>query len=349
MEKFTSRCCVKCLLQEDPYHDICLDENMICNICAQEVTEVKMGWEELREIFESTIESYRGKGSYDGLIMMSGGKDSAYLAYMLTCKYKLKVLGLINDIHFEYQETFDNAQKICTALDIPLVKNVLPSAMMTEFFNFLFTEKELRDRGHGHICLYCGRLMIRAAGEYARAKGIPLVFSGHNPEQVFGMGESYEVDEKRKIRKMLTLNMIKEAMDKSRTQLRLKHKTHLLPLFPNELYPEGITGLFMYQHFPYEPVAMMELIKKELGWQPIDKFSKTYIASGCRLAKLWMHLAYLNKTSNYMDFELSHQIRNGVISKELVKKYYKEAVDSTEEIDRLLRELNITGGIESIR
>lgn len=59
---------------------------------------------------------------------------------------------------------------------------------MTEFFRFLFLEKKLRNKGCGHICNYCGRFMIRTVAEYAKEKGIPMVFSGHNPEQIEGMG-----------------------------------------------------------------------------------------------------------------------------------------------------------------
>ncbi|RCX18841.1 hypothetical protein DFR58_104110 [Anaerobacterium chartisolvens] len=348
MKEFTHRRCRKCLLQEDPYHNVHLNEDMVCNVCSREAAEERMGWEELREIFEGTIQRLKGRAEYDGVVMMSGGKDSAYLAYTLKRKYGLKLLGLINDIHFEYQETFDNASKICEALDIPLEKNVLPRELTKNFFHFLFTEKELRDKSHGHICNYCGRVMIRAAGEYAKARGIPMVFSGHNPEQVFGMGESYEIDEARKIRRMFTIKMISDSLVKAKTQLRLKRKPDLIAFFPDELFPEGVTGLFMYQHFPYEPLHMMEVIKRELGWRPINKFSKTYIASGCRLAKLWMHLAYMNKTSSYVDFELSNQIRSGVLSKDLVEKFYNDAVDSAGEIEELLDELGITGGIESI-
>ncbi|MCD5406192.1 MAG: hypothetical protein LRZ99_00685 [Desulfotomaculum sp.] len=349
MKDFTIKRCQKCLLPENEPQNIRLDNNLICNICRQEAQEVRMDWAELEAIFENTLAKHRGKGAYDGVIMMSGGKDSAYLAYLLKRKYKLNLLGVINDIHYEYQETFDNAQKICAALEIPLQKNTLPKKMMQDFFNFLFTDQELRDKGHGHICLYCGRLMIRVAGEYAKAKGIPLVFSGHNPQQVFGMGESFEVDENRKIRQQMIIDLVNTAVTKSHVRLRLRNKNHLLPFFPKELFPAGVSGLFMYQHFAYKPLEMMATIKKELGWQPINKFSKTYIASGCRLAKLWMHLAGLNNTSNYVDLELSEQVRNGVLSKDMVKKFYEEAFDATTEIEGLLAELNITGGVAAIK
>ena len=152
MEAFSKRRCCKCLLQEDSYNHIVLDENMVCNLCKSKLDECKENWEKLKIMFNEIIEKNRGKNEYDAVVMMSGGKDSAYLAYMLKKVYKLNVLGIINDIHYEYAETFENAQIICDKLTIPLVINKIPEWQITEFFRFLFLEKDLRDKGCGHIC-----------------------------------------------------------------------------------------------------------------------------------------------------------------------------------------------------
>lgn len=54
-----------------------------------------------------------------------------------------------------------------------------------------------------------------------------------------------------------------------------------------------------------------------------------------------MKVAYMNQTSNYLDFELSAQIRNGVLPKKLVENFYLNCCDNTTEIQSLLNELNI--------
>lgn len=341
MNDFTERRCVRCLLQEDASNHITLDEHMVCSLCRREMTERPKDWPRLKQIFEETIAANRGKGPYDGLIMMSGGKDSAYLAYTLKRKYDLNVKGIINDIHYEYQETFENAAKICRALDMPLELNDLNAERMKDFYRFLFLSKNLRDKGCGHICNYCGRLMIRAAADRAAAEGIPMLFSGHNPEQVAGMGQSCEWTVKGRIRQQMLNEMLREMVSRAREELIAANRSDLLDLFQFDLFPEGVTGLFMYQHFPYEPVEMMSVITRELGWQPIKKLSGTYIASGCRLASLWMRVACLNQTSNYVDLELAAQLRSGVLSKDVVERFYNQQFDMTEEVNRLLAELDI--------
>lgn len=341
MRFFTDQRCKRCYIQADPKDGITLDEKGICSLCRQAETEREPDWMLLRNVFEDLIEAGRGKGGqYDGVVMMSGGKDSAYLACTLRRKYGLRLIGFINDIHYEYAQTFAGAKNICDRLDMPLYVNRFDPDGMRDYFRFLFTAKELRDSGFGHICNYCGRMMIRAAGDFAKAHGIPMVFSGHNPDQISGMGERYETDPTRIARQNAVREQIADSVTRARA-LSAQRAPELTERFPEQLFPEGVQGVFMYQYFPYKPVEMMEYITREIGWQPMKTISETYIASGCRLAHLWMDLAYRNKTVSYVDRELSAQVRRGTLSKKLVREFYAHTYDSSETIAELLDDLGI--------
>ena len=341
MQFFTEKRCKRCYIQEDRENGIILDEKGVCSLCRQAQTEREPDWMLLRSVFEDTIEKERGKGEkYDGVVMMSGGKDSAYLACTLKKKYGLRLIGFINDIHYEYSQTFEGAKNICDKLDMPLYINRFDEDRMRNYFRFLFTAKELRDSGFGHICNYCGRMMIRTAADFAKENGIPMVFSGHNPDQISGMGERYETDPTRVAKQNALREMIAETVVQART-LSTQRAPELMEQFPEELFPEGVKGLFMYQYFPYKPVEMMEYIKREIDWKPMKTMSETYIASGCKLAHLWIYLAYRNKTVNYVDKELSSQVRRGTLSKKLVKEFYANAYDSTEIINEIIADLGI--------
>ncbi|MCR5540496.1 MAG: hypothetical protein K6F71_06730 [Ruminococcus sp.] len=341
MQFFTEKRCKRCYIQEDPEGGIVLDEKGICSLCRQAQTEREPDWMLLRSVFEDAIEQERGKGEkYDGVVMMSGGKDSAYLACTLKKKYGLRLIGFINDIHYEYSQTFEGAKNICDKLDMPLYINKFDEDIMRRYFRFLFTSKELRDSGFGHICNYCGRMMIRSAADFAKENGIPMVFSGHNPDQISGMGERYETDPTRIAKQNALREMIAESVVQAQ-ELSLKKDPELIVKFPEKLFPDGVRGLFMYQYFPYKPVEMMEYIKQEIDWKPMKTMSETYIASGCKLAHLWIYLAYRNKTVNYVDKELSSQVRRGTLSKKLVKEFYNNAYDSSEIINEIVADLGI--------
>lgn len=70
--------------------------------------------------------------------------------------------------------------------------------------------------------------------------------------------------------------MLRESVNKAINVISAE-KAFLIPMFPLELFPEGIEGVFMYQHFPYEPVKMRDIIVRELEWKPIKKLSSTYV------------------------------------------------------------------------
>ena len=341
MNFFTDRRCKRCYIQEDVNSNIILDQKGICSLCRLAQKEREPDWMLLKNVFEDTINQYKGKGEkYDGVVMMSGGKDSAYLACTLRRKYGLRLIGFINDIHYEYNQTFEGAENICRKLDMPLHVNKFDEDVMRRYFRFLFTSKELKDGGFGHICNYCGRFMIRAAADFALEHGAPMVFSGHNPEQVVGMGESFETDPKRIVKREAIREMIRESVDKAR-KISSEKAPDIIDYFPEELFPDGVKGVFMYQYFPYKPMEMIDYITREMDWKPMKTMSSTYIASGCKLAHLWSYLAYRNKTVNYVDKELSEQVRKGVISKKVVKEFYENAYDSTEIINDILADLKI--------
>ncbi|HNZ98845.1 hypothetical protein [Ruminococcus sp.] len=252
MNFFTDRRCKRCYIQEDEASGIVLDSKGICSLCRQAQKEREPDWLLLKNVFEDTINKYRGIGrEYDGVVMMSGGKDSAYLACTLRKKYGLRLIGFINDIHYEYSQTFEGAANICKKLDMPLYVNKFDDDIMRRYFRFLFMSKELRDSGFGHICNYCGRFMIRAAGDFAKEHGVPMVFSGHNPEQVFGMGESFETDPKRIVKRDALRQMIKESVVKARG-LSGEQAPDIIDYFPDGALSRGSQGSIHVSVFPLQ-------------------------------------------------------------------------------------------------
>ena len=191
MFRYTNHVCKKCFLQNDPFHKVTLNEDGVCSLCAKPAPEeARRDWDALEKRFAAHLDRVRGTRPYEGLIMMSGGKDSAYLADLLKETYGMRLLGFIIDINYEYPETFENAKTIARKLDLPYVVFRQEPEAMRRYYRFLFTEKALLQPDGGQVCTFCGRFLIHSACAFARRMGIPLVFSGHNPDQIFLMGES---------------------------------------------------------------------------------------------------------------------------------------------------------------
>ena len=189
MFRYTNHVCKKCFLQNDPFHKVTLNEDGVCSLCAKPAPEeARRDWDALEKRFAAHLDRVRGTRPYEGLIMMSGGKDSAYLADLLKETYGMRLLGFIIDINYEYPETFENAKTIARKLDLPYVVFRQEPEAMRRYYRFLFTEKALLQPDGGQVCTFCGRFLIHSACAFARRMGIPLVFSGHNPDQIFLMG-----------------------------------------------------------------------------------------------------------------------------------------------------------------
>lgn len=349
MFRYTDACCNKCYLQKDPFHNVTINEHGICNLCEKETITPERNWEERQKLFELVIDSRDKTKQYDGLIMMSGGKDSAYMAHMLTKKYGLNLLALTIDNGFEYPETFDNAQTIAKKLNMAQMVYRIDPKLMQEYYEFLFCNSEVLQKDCGQVCTFCGRFLIRTATDIASAMDIPLVFSGHNPEQIFLMGESIEEDPDRLTMMEFTMALVQEdtatAVEAWKKKYPNNKRSNLL--FPSELKAKNVSLLFPFQYFPYKPDRMRDIVQKELDWLPIKRFSKTYIASGCKLVKLWAYIAHCSTTNSYVDFEFSTQVRDGTLALDTIQNFYSEAATDLDELADLVKELNMGSSLKA--
>ena len=342
MFRYTDNVCKKCFLQNDPLHDVLINESGICSLCAKTANDpVRREWQALEKAFAAKIDRHRGTRPYEALVMMSGGKDSAYLSSMLKNTYGLRVLGFLMDINYEYPETFDNAARLAAKLGLPYVMLRQDPETMRRFFSFLLTDEGILQPDGGQVCTFCGRFLIRSATEFAAKLGIPLVFAGHNPDQIYLMGESIHSTEEQQIFVDFIMETMAEEREKALGSWRAKYGEPESALFPSDIKVDGVELVFPFQYFPYQPENMMREVSEKLDWQPIKRFSKTYIASGCRLVKLWAYMAWLNETNSYVDFEFCSQVRNQTLAKETAQRFYREAEVDYHELADLIRELDI--------
>ncbi|MCK6419172.1 MAG: N-acetyl sugar amidotransferase [Alphaproteobacteria bacterium] len=71
-----------------------LDELGICTTCRSQEQKMQLNWSEREAMLQEVLNKYRGKGDYDCLVAISGGKDSAWQMHMIKNVYKLKPLAV---------------------------------------------------------------------------------------------------------------------------------------------------------------------------------------------------------------------------------------------------------------
>src|SRR5438477_4258166 len=96
------RSCKLCLLPDvSPRANF--DKDGICEFCRNRRPVHDLLADELRgqreRDLERALSDCRGKGPYDALVCLSGGKDSVYLLHRLKVDYGLTVLAFTTDVN----------------------------------------------------------------------------------------------------------------------------------------------------------------------------------------------------------------------------------------------------------
>lgn len=300
--------------------------------------EPVIDWAQREQAFKDKIEEIRNRnGFFDGLVMLSGGKDSIYVAYILSKVYKLNIVGLTIDNGFEYESTFDNSVAIAEKLGISHFVYRLPFEDMRDYYNFLLTEESIKLDDSSQLCFFCGRLLKTISIKIAKMLGVTAVFSGHTLEQVRALGDEEGEDKSYAIRRRYIHTYSVQNYEKAIDALRQKGLDSVIPLLEDNLSVLDFDN-FVYplQYFEYKPIEIASLLERELGWKADDHFSKKYLSSGCKLGKLMEYIADKNGTDTYVEREFSDQIRRGSLTKEEVLEVIEGRVDEEEAINEII-------------
>lgn len=180
------RRCRKCILPAD-YPSIEFDENGICNYCIEgEKSGAAVSQEKIqtcKEDFKRTVNESRGKArEYDCLVSLSGGKDSAYLAYLASKECKLRTLAFSVYTGFEGDIALRNIKQVVEKLDIDHMFFRPHEGFFAKLYAHLFMNLSVQGTVKG-VCFACGPILAGFALKTAVMMDIPLVLHGYGPGQ----------------------------------------------------------------------------------------------------------------------------------------------------------------------
>lgn len=175
-----------------------IDSKGVCAFCKLESyrgqSSSNAQYQNHKSDLEKALSVRKGKGSYDALVCLSGGKDSLYLLYQLKVKYGLNVLAFTTDVNIP-AVAWTNIHTALEKLDIDHLVYRPSDKFYRKIFRYLLMNQE--ERGAVYTVSYVYAPLFEGdALAVATEKGIPLVLAGYSPGQPEPERMEYEFSRK---------------------------------------------------------------------------------------------------------------------------------------------------------
>jgi hypothetical protein len=306
-------CCVRCLLPA-AVTGANIDESGVCAFCRAYKESSQARQEETRrgyeEDLETTLRHCHGRGEYDCLVNLSGGKDSCYLLHRLVRDYGLRVLAFTTDMNVP-EVAWDNIRRTITKLGVDHLVYAPSREFYRKFYRFLLQNQEARGAVRT-VCYVCAPLFEAYALRTAVEKDIPLVVAGYSPGQPEPERMVYEFSRELICETDWTPPEVRDSDLFTPSELSLFWNPHHYPAgtnFPRYLAP--------FHAWPYNQADVMAKVV-ELGLIANSKYASP-VHSNCPVNWLLMYSDLQNLGYNPYTPEFSALIREGKAS----RRYWK--------------------------
>jgi hypothetical protein len=329
--------CSKCVLPESK-PDIFLDEEGVCNICRdyEKTKEDSQKNVYLETEFTKMLKMYKSYGSYDCLVMCSGGKDSTAALYYMKKRYKLKPLAFTFDHGFETEDALENVKNAVEILGVDFLY------FKTDYMNEMFSAI-LKTNSKVIICHLCSIWYMNLTFEIAARYGIPLIIAG------WTKGQSKKQPLMSRcgcnVHQAEFTSMAKAAGEFLDRYVKNEPKYKDFPASMEEVLVRAkkrqkCAVLSPHWFLPFNSDDYVELIKKELKWK-FPRLSYPAHTTNCYLnfISVYNSMKYFGYTHYHV--EMSKLIREGLLSREEAVKDLKIYFDK-ELLNNITKKLNYT-------
>lgn len=242
----------------------------------------------MNEVLKKIL-SKKGEGEFDVAVMYSGGKDSAYLLYLMKEVYHLRVVAVMVDNGFEHDYAWEPMSNFAKKMGVPC-KIICPDAQMfKDFFRMLIMEHEnFQKPGINHVCFICNNILWCCVAKFAMESGIPYVVSGLSLAQL-NSGRSVPLmpnELANAIAEKSTRIIYRNALEGMK-QTKIYQGNEEFQSFIGK-FSEAIASVTTVYPYIYHSISLSDqkALLKELDWQPPSLRSiDQYISSGCRIMK----------------------------------------------------------------
>jgi hypothetical protein len=165
-----------------------LDAAGLCRACAgfqpppQPSADILTGPNPVDDLLARTAGA--GGGRYDALLLISGGKDSAFLLDRLRRDHpRLRLLTVLVNSGFMSPVALENVARLLERLPTPHVEIRPPVDLVRSVYRWALTHLD-RQKGYSLVDLFDGQITFDAAFSLAADLGVPYVIAGLGKNQL---------------------------------------------------------------------------------------------------------------------------------------------------------------------
>lgn len=250
--------CNRCVMDTtDP--GITFDEQGHCSACntylaQRDVYGYRPGVseEKLKELVKK-IKADNADKEYDVILGISGGVDSAYMAY-LAHKLGLRVLAVHVDTGWNNEIAVKNIQRMCEKLDLKLHTIVIDWPTMKEL------QRAYMLSGVANLDVPQDHVLMTAVMRFAKQYNIGYVLNGNNLATE-GASSPYSAQQT-----YMDFWHIRSIYRKHGCGKSLRKYPHLSFWEARWKFP-SIAKIDILNYVPYSKKAAMEVLEREFGWE----------------------------------------------------------------------------------
>lgn len=284
---------------------------------------------EKNEILDKCLSEKRGE-KYDIAVSYSGGKDSAFLIYLLKEVYKMRVVAVSIDNGFEFPGVLDGLEEFPKNVSVPLEIITPDREFFIELYkNLIISPNELKDGKRNHICHICNNIIWSQVTLYASENNIPYVASGLGLEQL-NSGRAYPLEINQ------FANRIAEKSTRKIFQMICQYVANNSELSNNSVFMEQFARLKNSTNststiYPYiYHTLTVEDIKNTLveygNWHPLNQQDiNTYVSSGCLIMnKVILEMEKIGMINMNEREEAKRMFASGLLNEKQASFAYKD-------------------------
>lgn len=280
--------CTRCgMPSTEPESDF--DELRICLTCRSQEQKMHLNWAERENRLKEILDTYRGKGDYDCIVAISGGKDSAWQMHMLKNVYGLKPLAVTFNQNWRSEVGKKNLEWCLETFDVDHI-------MFTPSRSLINRCSRRSLEMIGDTCWHCHAGVGAFPWQIAVRYHIPLMIFGESVAEN-SCKASYdnlqEFDRDYFVRISAKVPTEKYVCD----YLTLRDLAPFkLPSY-EEIKEKGVLALHLGNYIFWDSERQTEILRDRYGWQEdlVEGTYKRYKSVECKMTGLHDFTKFLKR------------------------------------------------------